>query len=217
MRVFFAGRSHLAIHLSEAAALRGHEVTPVITEADIAFIAEDTPTRDDGYRLLDYIAGIAREWRGWFKGPMALVSQVPPGFTRSLGLGFHYQADTLRLLDARERALNPEMVIFGTADGGPVPEIFKRYYEAFRCPVLGMTLEEAEFTKVAINCFLKAQVETTCELAAAAKKMGAKWGKVANALAHDSRIGAHAYLNPGRWDDSPHLVRDWRTLREMLA
>ena len=50
-----------------------------------------------------------------------------------------------------------------------------------------------------------------------AAKVGAKWERVAEALRCDSRIGPHAYLTPGRWQDSRHLLRDHVTLEELLA
>jgi UDPglucose 6-dehydrogenase len=78
-----------------------------------------------------------------------------------------------------------------------------------------MTWEDAEFTKIAINTFLAAQVDTTNRLAAAAKMVGANWGAIACALRYDARIGPKAYLQPGRWEDSRHLMRDHVTLCEI--
>ena len=144
--------------------------------------------------------------------PIVLTSQVPPGFTRSIGIQWH-QAETLRIKDAFERAFYPEMFIVG--GDGEIPAAYREYLEAFNCPILRMSLEEAEFSKIAINTFLAAQVDTTNRLAKAAEKVGAKWERIAEVLRHDGRIGRHAYLEPGRWEDSPHLLRDAATLREL--
>ena len=70
-------------------------------------------------------------------------------------------------------------------------------------------------SKIAVNMMLAAQVDTTTSLAKACKKVGANWASVSDVLMHDSRIGPRAYLTPGRWQDSKHLLRDWVTLQSL--
>ncbi len=150
-----------------------------------------------------------------FGGQIVLTSQVPPGFTRSLNLkNIYHQAETLRIKDAEYRALNPEYI----AVGGPmgICREYADYLMAFHCPILRMSWEEAEFSKIAVNMFLASQVDTTNRLAKAAKKVGADWYQVSRALKYDSRIGHEAYLTPGRWQDSAHLLRDYVTLEKLL-
>ena len=72
-------------------------------------------------------------------------------------------------------------------------------------------------SKIAVNMMLAAQVDATNNLSTVAKKVGADWEKVAHALALDKRIGPHAYLTPGRWQDSKHLYRDFVTLKALEA
>jgi UDPglucose 6-dehydrogenase len=181
--------------------------------AAVVFISEDTPTDTQGNRSLvritDMVKNAARSG-----AQLILTSQVPPGFTRALNVrNILHQAETLRILDAEERALHPEYI----AVGGPYafhPE-YADYLFAFQCPILRMTWEEAEFSKIAVNMALASQVDYTNRLAVAAAKVGAKWENVTKALALDSRIGPHAYLKPGRWQDSKHLLRDAVTLAEI--
>ena len=78
-----------------------------------------------------------------------------------------------------------------------------------------MPQANAEFAKIAINYFLAKQVDTTNELAERAALCGADWGRVARALRNDSRIGKFAYLTPGDWKKSIHLLRDYVTLNEI--
>jgi UDPglucose 6-dehydrogenase len=220
MRLCFLGSSHAQQHLSRAARAKGFELCGS-PNADLVFVSQDTPTNEDGERDLGVIRGwldIARQ----AGVPIVLTSAVPPGFTRSLGFDLWHQAETLRIRDAEERALYPEMLIVGGKEmpkpAGAMhglPEIYVRYLLAFHCPVLRMTWEEAEFAKLAINCTLAAQVENTNRLSAAARKIGVRWEVIADALGLDSRIGAKSYLTPGRWQDSKHLTRDMRTLREI--
>ena len=109
--------------------------------------------------------------------------------------------------------MRPEYI----AVGGPynICPGYADYLMAFQCPVLRMTWEEAEFSKIAVNMALAAQVDYTNRLSAAAAKVGVKWENVAKALKLDSRIGPRAYLVPGRWQNSPHLLRDAMTLSEI--
>lgn len=216
MNIAFLGTSHAAQHLSLAAKEKGFAFS-FPQDADLVFVSEDTPTDADGRRDLGVIRQLVREARQC-GAPVVLTSQVPPGFTRSLGFDLWHQMETLRIMDAAERARNPEMLIVGAKDPAKsLPEAYRRYLEAFHCPILLMMWEEAEFAKIAINATLASQVENTNRLSAAAAKAGANWSVIAEVLRHDSRIGQKSYLTPGRWQDSRHLFRDDVTLREILG
>ena len=218
--ICFLGGSHAAQHLREAAYRKGLKITPYPEEADLVFVSEDTPTDEKGRRDLQPIRELM--WQAAAtKKPIVLTSQVPPGFTRSFNLQrLYHQAETLRIKDAMERALAPEYIAVGCAaicSYSLLPEIYRMYLEAFDCPVRVMTYEDAEFSKIAVNMLLAAQVDQTNRLAEAAMRSGATWRIVADAISLDSRIGPHAYLKPGRWEDSPHLYRDFVTLEEILG
>ena len=149
-----------------------------------------------------------------FNKQMVLTSQVPPGFTRSLGIkNIYHQAETLRIKDAEYRAEHPDYIAVGGPEG--INRHYAEYLLSFKCPVIRMTWEEAEFSKIAVNMMLAAQVERTNMLAEAAAKVGANWEKVCQALRADKRIGPEAYLTPGRWEESSHLLRDWVTLEQI--
>lgn len=215
MKICFLGTSHAAQHLSRAAKEKGFTLSP-ITGADLILVSEDTPTDSEGNRNLDPIRELVNvAIQG--DAPVILTSAVPPGWTRSLGISdLIHQAETLRIIDATERARKPEMLIVGMKEPGTsLPDAYVDYLAAFNCPVIKCTWEEAELSKIAINTFLSAQVDTTNRLAAAAKSVGAKWSVVAEIIKHDKRIGKYAYLNPGRWQDSPHLLRDAVTLNSL--
>lgn len=214
MKICFLGTSHAAQHLSKAAADKGFELVRLY-DADIVFVSEDTPTNADGERDLrpirELLLGASPH-----PGPIVLTSAVPPGFTRGLGMRIWHQAETLRILDAEHRAAHPEMIIIGCPDDAvALPASYLEYVKAFDCPVLTMSWEEAEFAKIAINNMLIAQVDETNRLAAAAEKVGARWKTIAEVLRHDARIGPHAYLEPGNWEASRHLKRDFVTLCEI--
>ena len=199
---------------------KGLPITDDLARAELVFVSEDTPTDEKGQRDLAPIRELV--WKAAYtKKPIVLTSQVPPGFTRSFYLQrLYHQAETLRIKDAMARALAPEYIAVGCSaicSYSLLPEEYRRYLDVFDCPVRVMTYEDAEFSKIAVNMMLAAQVDQTNRLAEAAMRSGATWRIVADAISLDSRIGPHAYLKPGRWEDSPHLYRDFVTLEEILG
>lgn len=211
--IAFLGSSHAAHHLALAAMKRGNTITFNREKADVLFISEDTPTDANGKRDLAPIYTLI-EIAAQHKKPIVLTSQVPPGFTRSLDLpNIFHQAETLRMKDAEARAMEPDYIAVGGE--GDLHPTYMKYLYSFGCPVLRMSWEAAEMSKICVNMFLAAQVEATNRLAAACDKVGADWKNVSHALALDKRIGPHAYLNPGRWQDSKHLLRDHVTLEAL--
>lgn len=215
MRLCFLGTSHAAVHLRYAAAVKGFEITGP-SAAELVFVSEDSPTDATGRRHMAPIVDLVRQAEA-LGVPIVLTSQCEPGFTRRFGIArLYHQAETLRIRDAVARALAPEMLIVGCREpAAALPPCYRAYLAAFGCPVLTMTWEEAEFAKIAINVTLAAQVENTNRLAAAAVKVGARWPAIAEVLRHDSRIGPRSYLEPGRWQDSLHLLRDHVTLESL--
>lgn len=218
--IYFLGTSHAAQHLRDAAIKRGLPVTDQRDLSKIIFISEDTPTDNAGKRDLMPILGLIQSVKS-IGVPLVLTSQVPPGFTRSLAIPhIYHQAETLRIKDSIERAMNPEYIAIGvgmTHSYELLPAVYRQYLDAFPCPKFVVTYEEAEFSKIAVNMMLAAQVDMTNKLAKAASKAGATWWYVKQILQHDSRIGPHAYLDPGKWQDSKHLYRDYVTLEALSS
>ena len=218
--ICFLGTSHAAQHLQDAAFRKGVTLCHQPHTADLIFISEDTPTNDKGERQLAPIHALIDSVKDLGK-PIVLTSQVPPGFTRSLqlpqGMIFH-QAETLRIKDAMYRALKPEYIVIGSYAYGSydlLPQAYLDYLGLFSCQKMVVTFEDAEFSKIAVNMMLAAQVDATNRLAAAAAKADVSWWHVSEVMKLDTRIGPHAYLTPGRWQDSTHLMRDYVTLEAL--
>jgi UDP-glucose 6-dehydrogenase len=224
--ICFLGTSHAPTTLAAAARSHGLRVTNELALATLVFVSEDTPTDANGKRDLAQIEGYVNQALKGSTAPVVITSQVHPGFTRTCGIYkdatsrlFHL-AETLRMKDAMERARYPEQFIVGVADPHEynLPVEFMNYMYAHGDPrVLIMSYEEAEFSKIAINMMLAAQVDATNRLSKAAEKVGARWSAVADALRADCRIGPDAYLTPGRWQNSRHLLRDHVTLEQIIA
>lgn len=217
--ICFVGTSHAPRTLAAAALRNGFAITNDPGEASLVFVSEDTPTKADGERDVTVIRELVIATASETDAPIVLTSQVPPGFTRALVMpAIFNMAETLRIKDAAERAKKPEQFIVGVADASnyalPI-ELVEYMFCHIGARVHVVSYEDAEFSKIAINMFLAAQVDTTNRLAAAAAKVGARWEKIAEVLRSDKRIGPHAYLTPGRWQDSSHLLRDYHTLEEI--
>ena len=233
------GRGELPVHepgLPEAfaasrARMRFATDPAVLAECPLVIVSRDVPT-DAGngsdttavLRLVD--AAIPHLRRG---AVLAVMSQVPPGFTRSLtgriearrpglGLRVHYWVETLIFGNALRRFLEPERIIVGASDPArPLPAELADGLARFGCPVLPMRYESAELTKTAINLYLFGAVTYANTLADLCEEVGADWSEMAPALRLDRRIGAHAYIRPSLGVAGGNLERDLVTLQGLCA
>lgn len=185
---------------------------------NVVYIAADVPTDDQGQSDLSGIRVlIDTMWAGLGRdATLAILCQVPPGFTRSLALPkerCYYQVETLIFGRAVERAMHPERFIIGCVEPDrPLPQALHTFLSAFGCPILPMRYESAELAKISINCCLVASVTVANTLAELSERIGADWSEIAPALKLDKRIGPHAYLAPGLGIAGGNLERDLTTV-----
>lgn len=189
-----------------------------LASADVVYAAPDIGTDDDsasdlgGIRaLLDLVGPAVRP-----EAALVVLSQVPPGFTRSCGHAhgaLYYQVETLIFGRAIERALAPERHIVGAADpAAPLPDAYRAFLELDDCPLLVMRYESAELAKIAINCCLVSSIAAANMLAELSERVGADWHEIVPALRLDHRIGPGAYLDPGLGIAGGNLERDLATV-----
>jgi nucleotide sugar dehydrogenase len=178
-----------------------------LAECDLVFVSLDVPTDENNQSDLGPLRTLVDSIRPRLaKGcSLVLLSQVRPGFTRTLAESadastptasrVFYQVETLVFGAAVERALHPERYIVGSArPDQPLPAPYRAWLDAFGCPVFVMRYESAELAKIAINLFLVSSVSTTNTLAELCEAIGADWSEIVPALRLDRRIGPHAYL-----------------------
>ena len=219
--LFTRAREHMTFS-ADFAALRA---------CPLVIVARDVPT-DDGnssdasviLRLID--AAVPHLQPG---ATLAVMSQVPAGFTRrlaeriesqrpGLGIRLYYWVETLIFGNAVERYLEPERLIIGCADvAEPFPPELEEGLRRFRCPILPMAYESAELTKTAINLYLCATVTYANTLADLCERLGADWTEMMPALRLDRRIGPAAYIRPGLGIAGGNLERDMVTLRDLCG
>jgi len=185
---------------------------------DVVYVSPDVPTDDQGQSDLAGIRALIGRVDAALRPETVLVvlSQVPPGFTRSLSRPAErrfYQVETLIFGQAIERALHPERFIVGCADPeAALPKPLADFLGAFGCPILPMRYESAELAKISINMFLVASISTTNTLAELCERIRADWSEIVPALKLDKRIGQHAYLAPGLGIAGGNLERDLTTV-----
>jgi UDPglucose 6-dehydrogenase len=198
-----------------------------LSACELVFVALDVKTddanRSDTGPLMELLRQIAPHLKRG--GTLVLLSQVNPGFTRTLReqllrtsavAEVFYQVETLIFGRAVERALHPERYMVGAADPAqPLPAPFRQWQESFGCPVLVMRYESAELAKIAINFFLVSSISTTNTLAEVCECIGADWNEIAPALRLDARIGPKAYLTPGLGIAGGNLERDLVTVKRL--
>lgn len=188
----------------------------------VVYVAPDVATNDAGDSDLSTINSLTSQV---LARPAAftvvVLSQVPPGFTRTLDRRhhpLHYQVETLIFGNAVERAVKPERFIVGCADPAEaMPAAYENFLKAFGCPILPMRYESAELAKIAINCCLVAMVSTANTLAEICEGIGADWSEIVPALRLDRRIGEYAYLQPGLGLAGGNLERDLATVQQLAV
>jgi UDPglucose 6-dehydrogenase len=195
-----------------------------LADCDVVYIAPDVPTDDTGKsdltgirRLIDVTAAALAP-----RAIMVILCQVPPGFTRKLGVlppeRLYYQVETLVFGRAVERAMEPERYIIGCAEPEkPLAPAFAAVLGAFGCPILPMRYESAELAKISINMCLVASVTVANTLAELCEQIGADWSEIAPALKLDRRIGPYSYLSPGLGIAGGNLERDLATVERFAA
>ncbi len=184
-------------------------------------IAVDTPTDDDNHSDLSVLEAHVNRAGPWLPkdGVVALMSQVPVGYTRELAARLrtarpdsrarlYYWVETLVIGDAVARYRTPERIILGVPDGGGAEAVLETLVGGFGCPVFRMNYESAELTKAAINFYLATSVTYANALADLCEQVGASMQAMAPALRSDRRIGAHAYIRPSLGIAGGNLERD---------
>lgn len=192
-----------------------------LQKCDVVYVAPDVATDDTGQSDLTTINALYESVHAALRDDTILVvlSQVPPGYTRSLDRdkgSLFYQVETLIFGRAMERALFPERFIVGCADpSAKLPLPYETFLKSFDCPILPMRFESAELAKISINMCLVASVTVANTLAELCEAIGADWSEVVPALKLDKRIGTYAYLAPGLGIAGGNLERDLATVCNM--
>ncbi len=185
-----------------------------LIKCDIVFISQDVKTNNYGksnFNILNsYISKAIKNMN--INAELVLLSQVPPGFTRKIKWPkkqLFYNVETLVFGNAIFRAKFPERLIIGYDQKENInkTKIYK-YLKSFKVPIISMSYESAEITKISINLILISNITVANEIGIICEKINASWNDVYQALILDKRIGKYAYIKNGLGLSGGNLERD---------
>ncbi|MEM1583001.1 MAG: UDP-glucose/GDP-mannose dehydrogenase family protein [Candidatus Bathyarchaeia archaeon] len=211
-----------------------------LKDADLTFIAVDTPTRENGTQdissLERAIKDLASVWKEKNKyGVVVVKSTVLPGTSRLLtkifdevsgrissgNIGFAVNPEFLREGSAIQDIFYPYRVIIGGIDeksAREVADLWSNFYKKVGRvpPIFIMGLEEAELVKYVSNTFLAMRVSFANTIASICEKLpNCDAQRVLEAAGYDPRIGKE-YLRPGPGYSGPCLPKDIKAFMRFL-
>ncbi|MDP7181007.1 MAG: nucleotide sugar dehydrogenase [Candidatus Woesearchaeota archaeon] len=189
-----------------------------IKDKDFVIIAHDSPVNEDDSVDISPILESAAQIKQYSKETIIVcMSQVPIGtckkIEQDLGMPVAYVPENLRLGEAMDCFLNPDVVVIG-AD----KDTAKRVNELY-APVKGerafMSVESAEMWKHSMNCYLASMITLANNLADVAQAYGANITDVIGGLKKDRRVSEKAPLGPGLGFGGGTLGRDVSVLIDL--
>ena len=182
----------------------GVELKDVKLNADITFVCVPTPMHKNGECDVSILEDVLTQIKHRMTGLIVVKSTVTPDKIEKLfrGSAKHrmiYNPEFLTEKNANEDIINPFVHIFG--GHGDATEklelIYKEYSICKPCPVYRMSATDASFVKYGINTFLATKLTFFNEFYDTIKEFGGNYGRIANAIGTDPRIG-HAHTRvPG--------------------
>tara|TARA_Y100000310_G_scaffold337824_1_gene425889 strand:+ start:486 stop:1694 length:1209 start_codon:yes stop_codon:yes gene_type:complete len=191
-----------------------------IKEKDFVIIAHDSPVNEDDSVDISPILESASQIKQHGQNLIVVcMSQVPIGtcakIEQDLGMPVAYVPENLRLGEAMECFLNPDVVVIGAKEENTA----KRVSEELYAPVQGeraiMGVESAEMWKHSMNSYLASMITLANNLADVAQAYGANITDVIEGLKKDRRVSEKAPLGPGLGFGGGTLGRDVSVLIDL--
>ena len=149
---------------------------------------------------------------------IVIISTVLPGTIRSQilplltsirdGVNLFYNPYFIAMGTTIHDFLNPEFILIGrvSEDSSSLVSIYKTFLS---CPIVEITLESAELTKVAYNTFIGMKIVFANTLAEITEKIGGHVDEVTNTLSlANNRIISNKYMKAGMGDGGGCHPRD---------
>ena len=181
---------------------------------NVVFISKDTSTDKHGNSNFEEIEKIIYKTIKYVKKNTTIVvlSQVLPGYIRGIKYNkdrLFCQVETLVFGEALERSLHPERIVVGLSSiTKKISKNYETILKKFNCPIIKMSYESAELSKISINLFLASSINLTNHLDKICEKLNLNWDDIKKVLKTDKRIGKNAYLKPGLGISGGNLERD---------
>ncbi len=195
---------------------------------DVHFVCVGTPQAADGSADMRQVYAAVDALSPHLSRACLVVgkSTVPVGTARSLSARIRdlapachevevaWNPEFLREGFAVQDSLSPDRFVFGVASQRAAELLCQVYAAplASGIPWLAMDLETAELVKVSANAFLATKISFINVMAEVCEKVGADVVRLAEALAHDERIGKR-FLAPGVGFGGGCLPKDIRAFQ----
>ena len=200
---------------------------PAALDADIAFIAVNTPGSEEGPADLRAVRGAVNSVASRLKPGAIIVnkSTVPIG-TGDLVEGMAHIAgpgsisvvsnpEFLREGSAIHDFMNPDRIVLGSNDAEAVDRVAD-LYASLDATVQRTDIRTAEMIKYASNAFLATKISFINEMAGICEAMGADVEDVARGMGMDGRIGPQ-FLKAGLGWGGSCFPKDVRALAHMAS
>lgn len=191
------------------------DLSAIIDNVDIVFIAVGTPPDEDGSADVKYVLDVARTFGQSIKKYTLLVtkSTVPVGTSQkvkevviselskrgeNIPFDIASNPEFLKEGSATKDFMTPDRVIVGV-ESEKAKELMSRLYRPLllnKFRVIFMDIPSAEMTKYVANSMLATRISFMNEVAALCEKTGADVSLVRQGIAADTRIG-NKFLYPG--------------------
>jgi UDPglucose 6-dehydrogenase len=193
-----------------------------LNESDFIFYSKDVITDEQNISNYNLIKTDINELDSIInkKKPLIVLSQVYPGFLRSLKVkrDLFYKVETLIFGQAIERALYPERIIIGKKNyNSTISKELISCFRKFTKNLIITNYETAELAKISINLFLISSIMTSNSIAQYCEKINANWEVIKKSLSLDKRIGECAYLNPSPGLSGGNLERDLKNAARLFS
>lgn len=196
-------------------------------DAEVVFIAVQTPMSESGEADLQYVMKVGEQIGDLLEGYKVVVtkSTVPVGTSRALrqviaarvrpGASFDMASNPefLREGSSIEDFMRPDRVVIGT-DTQRAEELLREIYRPLYLldtPMVRTGIETSELIKYAANAFLAVKISYINEVARLAERVGADVFDISKALGLDKRIGSK-FLHPGLGFGGSCLPKDTNAL-----
>lgn len=207
--------------------LQFHDRYPERFEAEIVFIAVNTPESQEGAAdiraVRDAVSMVAPRL-----APGSIIvnkSTVPIGTGELVAsmarrsspgpIGVVSNPEFLREGSAIRDFMMPDRIVLGSDDGEAIERV-AALYSGLEAPILRTGIRTAEMIKYASNAFLATKISFINEMAAICESLGADVAEVARGMGMDARIGRQ-FLAAGLGWGGSCFPKDVRALAHMAA
>jgi UDPglucose 6-dehydrogenase len=209
------------------------ELSEVLQNSEIAFIAVGTPMGDDGSADLQYVLAVAKSIGQSMQRRLIVVdkSTVPIGTAdkvkatiqeelnkRKVDIKFHVVSNPEFLKEgaAIDDFIKPDRIVIG-ADSDYAFDKMKQLYSPFfrtRDRFITMDIRSAEMTKYAANAMLATKISFMNEIANICERVGADANQVRIGIGSDKRIG-YSFIYPGAGYGGSCFPKDVKALKKI--